>query len=109
VNLTFIYILLVLVFTSLMSIANAANAEKWFLMARHGECAEIKSLERKIPGIGSIEDPKSFALFMKNRGYKVNANEHKDFQGKAIQVNIPVKELGLIFVKGSLCKKFIDR
>ena len=97
---------LLLVSTALISTASANNSEKWFLMSRHGECVEIKSLQRKIPDIGNIEDPQSFILFMEGKGHKVISNE---LQGKALQVSIPEKGLSLMFVKGSMCKEFIDR
>ena len=78
-------------------------------MSRHGECAEIRSLQRKIPDMGSIKDPRSFVAFMEGKGHKVISNEMKALQGKAFQVSVPEKELGLIFVKGSVCKEFINR
>jgi len=78
-------------------------------MSRHGECAEIRSLQRKIPDIGNIEDPQSFILFMEGKGHQVISNELKELQGKALQVSVPEKELSLMFVKGSLCEEFINR
>lgn len=108
------YILLLLVPTALISTASANNFEKWFLISRHGECSEIRSLQRKIPDIGTIEAPQSFIMFMEGKGHKVivkdlYSSEWKELQGKALQVSIPEKGLSLLFVKGSMCKEFIDR
>ncbi len=100
---------LLLVSTALISTASANNTEKWFLMSRHGECAEIRSLQRKIPDLGNIEDPQSFIIFMEEKGHKVMSNEMKELQGKAFNVDIPAKGLHLMFVKGSMCKEFINR
>lgn len=102
-----IFILLLLL--PAISTASANDPEKWFLMSRHGECAEIRSLQRKIPDIGNIEDPQSFTMFMKGKGHKVIFNELKELHGKAFQVSIPEKGLSLMFVKGSICKEFINR
>jgi hypothetical protein len=109
-----VFILLLLVSTALTSTASSNNSEKWFLISRHGECVEIKSLQRKIPDIGNIEDPQSFIMFMERKGHKViakdlYASERKELHGIAFQVSIPEKELSLMFVKGSMCKEFIDR
>ncbi len=92
--------------TALLSIASASNSQKWFLMARHGECITISSLKRKIPDIGNIEDPQSLIVFMEGKGHKVMS---KKLQPKVVTVSIPDKELSLIFVKSSMCKEFIDR
>ena len=105
-----VFILLLLLPTALISTTSANNSEKWFLMSRHGECFEIRLLQRKFPDIGNIEDPQSFIMFMEGKGHKViSKNELKELQGIALQVSIPEKGLSLMFVKGSLCKEFIDR
>ena len=104
-----VIILLLPIPTALISTASANNSEKWFLMSRHGECVEIRSLQRKIPGMGNIQDPQSFIMFMEGKGHKVISNELKELQGKALQVSIPEKGLSLMFVKGSMCKEFINR
>ncbi len=113
-SISIIFILILLVPTALITTASANNSEKWFLMSRHGECAEIRSLQRKIPDIGNIEDPHSFIMFMESKGHKVIArdlysSEQKELQGIALRVSIPEKGLNLIFVKGSMCKEFIDK
>ena len=107
-------ILLLLVSTALTFTASANNSEKWLLTSRHGECIEIRSLQRKIPDIGNIEDPQSFIVFMKGKGLKViakdlYASERKELHGNAFQVSIPEKGLSLMFVKESMCKEFINR
>lgn len=100
---------LLLVFVILISTVSANGSEKWFLMSRHGECAEIKSLQRKIPDIDNIDDLQSFTLFMERKGHKVISNELKETQGKAFQVDIPEKDLSLIFVKSTMCKEYISK
>ena len=104
-----IYILLLLVPPALISTARADNSEKWFLMSRHGECAEISSLQRKIPDMGNIDDPGSFIIFMEEKGHKVISNELKELKGNALQVSIPEKGLSLMFIKSYLCKEFLNR
>lgn len=75
-------------------------------MSRHGECVEINTLKRKIPGINNVNDPKEFSIFMESKGYKVITNQQKELKGKAIFINVPEKELYLIFAIGSICKEF---
>jgi len=104
-----ILIISLLYITSIITGARSDDSEKWFLMSRHGECAEIKSLQRKIPDIEGVNDPQSFSKLMKEKGYKVITNELKELQGKAVEVSVPDKGLSLIFVVESVCKEFVDR
>ena len=95
--------------TSNIVIAHSDDSEKWFLMSRHGECAEIKTLERKIPDIEGINDPESFIKFMEEKGNEVIKNEPKELQGKAVEVSVPKEGLSLMFVVESICKEFAGR
>ncbi|MCH7928510.1 MAG: hypothetical protein IID03_11110 [Candidatus Dadabacteria bacterium] len=104
-----ILIVSLLSITTFITITHSDDSEKWFLMARHGECAEIKSLQRKVPDIEGINDPESFSKLMKEKGYEVITNELKELQGKAVEVSVPDKELSLMFVVESICKEFVDR
>ena len=65
-----VFISLLLLPSALLSTASASSSEKWFLMSRHGECVEVRSLQRKIPDIGNIEDPQSFTMFMEEKAIK---------------------------------------
>lgn len=93
--------------TTFITFAHSDDSEKWFLMSRHGECAEIKSLQRKVPGIEGINDPQSFSKLMKEKGYEVITNELKELQGKAVEVSVPKEGLSLMFVVESVCKGFV--
>jgi len=89
-----------------MGAALAADAgSQWMLMSRHGECAEIASLKRRIPDLGDVRDPDSFAKLMRERGHQVSSSEIPESKGKAVEVKVPEKELSLIFVVPELCKK----
>ena len=83
-------------------------------MSRHGECAEITTLQRKIPDLSNITDPQTFIAFMEKKGHNVivkdlYSNERKEIQGMAFDVKIPSEGLSLLFVKGIICKEFIYR
>ena len=78
-------------------------AEEWFLLARHGECAKVSVLKRKIPDLGAINDPKAFATLMRKKGYKVTITRNPLPKGEAYEVLVPEKELSLLFVTKELC------
>ena len=85
--------------------APAAAAERWMLMARHGECAEIASLKRRIPDLGEVADPAAFVERMRRDGLQVISEPLAETGGKAVQVKVPEKNLSLVFVAAELCKK----
>ena len=82
-----------------------ADVSQWFLMARHGECAEIESLRRKVPDLGDIRDPSAFIKLMRDKGYQVTVNEVSTLKGKAVEVKVPERELSLIFVTPEVCQQ----
>ena len=80
-------------------------ASEWLLMARHGECEQINSLERKVPDLGDIRDPPAFIRLMRDKGYQVMVNEVSTPKGKAVEVKVPERELFLMFVTPEVCQQ----
>ena len=80
-------------------------ASQWFLMSRHGECAEIQSLKRKVPDLGDVRDPATFIKFMRDKGYQVTVDEVSTPKGKAVEVKVPERELFLMFVSPEVCQQ----
>jgi len=85
--------------------APAADGARWMLMARHGECAEIASLKRRIPDLGDVADPLSFVDRMRRSGYQVSSHDIAVAGGQAVEVKVPEKDLSLVFVAAGLCAK----
>lgn len=83
----------------------AADGARWMLMARHGECAEIATLKRRLPDLGEIADPAAFVERMRRSGYRVSSSEFALAGGRAVEVRVPEKELSLIFVVAGVCGK----
>ena len=95
-----------LVCTGLLSIfavaatVNGKSIEKWFLLSRHGECAEIATLQRKVSDLPELEDPVSFSRFMRARGHTVIEQPLELSGVGAIQIEVVELSLNLIFVTG---------
>jgi len=87
----------------LMTPAITQAAERWLLMSRHGDCAEIAVLKRKVPDLGEVSDPDAFASLMRQKGYEVTSTRVSVPRGKAEEIKVPQKELFLIFVTPELC------
>ena len=85
--------------------SGALAAEKWFLLARHGECFAVRSLERKFPDLGSIAEPEAFVRFARAKGLKVTSRAIPVQAGSAVEVLVPERELSLVFITAESCSK----
>jgi hypothetical protein len=90
-------------FLVMLAAAPLKAAESWFLMSRHGECARIDSLARRIPDLGAVADPQSFVETMRRTGYTATVVEHALPKGSAFEVRVPERELSLLFVTADVC------
>jgi hypothetical protein len=72
-------------------------------MARHGECAKVDTLKRKIPDLGTVADPMSFAELMRRQDRGTTINEQSLAKGRAFEVIVPTRGLELVFVTAELC------
>lgn len=81
----------------------AQAAERWFLMSRHGECAQVGVLKRKVPDLGEIGDPGAFAELMRRKGYEVTSTRVSVHKRAAWEVKVPQLELFLLFVTSEMC------
>ena len=98
--------LLILVLTAFhLAPESALAADKWFLLARHGECFPIRSLERKFPDLGNIAEPEPFIQFVRAKGLKVTSKAIPVQAGAAVEVHVPERELALVFATAEFCSK----
>ena len=88
---------------SLMMPTTVQATERWLLMSRHGECADLGVLKRKVPDLGEVRDPGAFVSFMRQKGYEVTVTRVSVPIGKAQEVKVPQKELFLTFVTSEMC------
>ncbi|MFA6149417.1 MAG: hypothetical protein WC899_14535 [bacterium] len=80
-----------------------AEEGRWMLMSRHGECAPIAVLARKVPDMGPVTSPGHFLQVLQSKGI---AAERIDHSGDAVQVNVPQLELSPMFVRYETCTAF---
>lgn len=82
----------------------ASAASEWFLLSRHGGCADIEILKRKVPDLGDVKDPYAFIKLMRDKGHQVKVDETSMPNGKVVEVAVPERELSLIFVTAEVCQ-----
>lgn len=74
-------------------------------MSRHGGCADIVSLKRKVPDLGEVRDPAVFIQLMRVKGYQVTVNKVTMSTGKVVEIKAPERELFLMFVTQEVCQQ----
>lgn len=94
---------------SILIVPISSQANEWFLMSRHGSCVNIDSLERKVGDMTGVVTPDDFIELLRRQGYDVEASEPPNLQGYAVNVQVPAKELYIMFATKELCKDFIKR
>jgi hypothetical protein len=85
----------------------AAAQERWYVMARHGECFELEVMQRRIPELAEAKDPYAFAERMKQKGH--GASTKDVVPGKAVEVRVPERDLAMVFAKRELCQSVEKR
>lgn len=86
-----------------MAVMPVHATEQWFLLARHGECAKVESLKRKVPDLGEVNDPHAFATLMRENGHSVTLDQMPVPSGAVYEVSVPEKDLSLVFVTAEVC------
>jgi len=99
----------VLLFDVVSTARSTQATDRWFLMSRHGECADVSTLKRKVPDLGAINAPDAFAMFMRQKGYTVTSAPVSVPKGKAQEVKVPDRDLFLMFVTSDMCDGSVVR
>lgn len=96
-----------LLFTVLLASPPLLAQERWVLMARHGECVELATMQRRIPELAEAKDPYAFVERMKRNGHAATSKDV--VPGKAVEVRVPERELAMVFARRELCKEILSR
>jgi hypothetical protein len=86
-------------------VGGVSGADKWLLMARHGECTEIAKLGSRIPELAQARDPYAFVKLMRQKGHAASADEMPASGGRAVEVRVPERNLAMVFATRELCEK----
>ncbi|TWO73328.1 hypothetical protein FN976_00325 [Caenimonas sedimenti] len=80
-----------------------ANADAWSLFGRHGECAPISSLKRKLQDLPGIQTPDEFSAYLQSKRLQfTRQNLHAGAAG-AVEFQVPEAGLSLVFVPHRVC------
>ena len=101
--------MVIIILLSILMVPISSHANEWFLMSRHGSCFNIDSLERKVGDMTGVETPDDFIELMHQKGCDVKVSGPPNLERNAVNVQVPAKELYIMFVTKELCKDFVQR
>ena len=82
-----------------------AVAQEWSLFGRHGECAPISSLKRKLQDLPEIRTPEEFSAYLESKRLKFTRQAHRAAWGGVVEFQVPDAGLAIVFVPRRLCGK----
>jgi len=91
-------------FVALAAAASGAHAADWMLMGREGGCVTLDQAAARLPLLAGIETPDQLVARLRSQGEDVRRQEFAQGDVVVVQVDVPGRNLGLIFVPPSLCR-----
>lgn len=96
-------ILSTLVAASVWLVCAGALAQEWRLLGRHGECASISTLKRKLQDLPEIKTPNEFSAYLESKRLKFTRQIHQAGTSGAIEFQVPDAGLAILFVNRQQC------
>jgi hypothetical protein len=88
-----------------MLVCGTANAQEWSLLGRHGECAPISTLKRKLQDMPEIRTPDEFSVYLESKRLKFTRQVHQTGASAAVSFDVPDAGLAIVFVHRQQCGK----
>jgi len=82
-----------------------ASAQEWSLFGRHGECAPISSLKRKLQDMPEIRTPDEFSVYLESKRLKFTRQVHQIGASPAVGFEVPDAGLAIVIVQRQQCGK----
>lgn len=86
-------------------VCSQAAAQEWRLFGRHGECAPISALKRKLQDMPEVRTPEEFEAYLDLKRLKFTRQAHQAGGGGAVEFQVPDAGLAVLFVPRQLCSK----
>lgn len=85
--------------------AAAPPKDEWFLAGKEGSCIPLSVLAKRGDDLKDVQSPYRLVEKMRAAGQKADLKEYKAGTRPAVEVQVPSRNLHVIFVKGDQCAK----
>lgn len=92
----------------LLALAPSVAAQTWSLVGRHGECAPLSTLKRKLPDIPAVHTPEAFAAYLDSKKLHYTKRAHAVGQAQMIEFQVPEVGLSILLVPEVMCREMAE-
>ena len=85
--------------------AAAPQSGEWFLAGKEGSCLPLSVLAKRGDDLKDVQSPYQLVEKMRAAGEKAELKEHKAGTRPAVEVQVPSRNLHLMFVNAAQCGK----
>ena len=86
----------------------SAQADEWFLLSRHGECAPLSALRYKLPSAPNFKTPDDFSAYLEFEHIQYTRQVHSDARGQMVEFRVPDKGLAVLLVPATRCTEVVS-
>ena len=86
----------------------SAQADEWFLLSRHGECAPLSALRHKLPSAPNFRTPDDFSAYLELEHIQYTRQVHSDMRGQMVEFRVPDKGLAVLLVPATRCTEVVS-
>ncbi len=85
--------------------AAATQKDEWFMAGREGSCVPLSVLAKRGNDLKDVQSPYQLVEKMRAVGQKADLKEHNAGTRPAVEVQVPSRNLHVMFVKADQCGK----
>jgi hypothetical protein len=85
--------------------AAAPQKDEWFMAGKEGSCFPLSMLAKMGDDLKDVQSPYQLVEKMRAAGEKADLKEHKAGTRPAVEVQVPSRNLHVMFVKAAQCGK----
>lgn len=85
-------------------LATAVHAEDWSLVGRHGECAPLRVLQRKLPDLPDVRSPEALAAYLDARRLRYSRRTVSIGRAQAVEFEVAEVGLAVLLAPESACR-----
>ncbi len=86
----------------------SAQADEWYLLSRHGECAPLSALRFKLHSAPDFKSPDDFSAYLDHEHISYTRQVHSDAAGQMVEFRVPDKGIAAVFVPEDRCTEIVS-
>lgn len=88
-------------------ITQPVTAAEWLLLSRHGECAPLDALKKKLPSLPDLNSPDDLAAYLQARHVKYSRKVHSGNHTELHEFQVPSEGLSVILAPRQQCTEVL--